>query len=198
MTPANGLNVTWRFGDPTGTADFALTSGLTTDLDPWWEISADPTFETTDYAQTLSGAMPAPTGTLTRLLSTSRLTDGAMPAPMGVLTYVGPGGEERTLTGAMPAATGTLTRLLSAFRSVAGSMPAAAGGLTRALAALRSNAGAMPAPSGTLTRLLSVTRSVAGAMPSPAGMLIAVGPGGGATGSRSGLSLSLSGRLGIY
>jgi hypothetical protein len=36
--------VTLRFGDPTGTADFALTGDLTTDLCPWVELSANLTF----------------------------------------------------------------------------------------------------------------------------------------------------------
>ena len=44
VTPANANNITLRFGDPTGTADFALTSGLTTDLVPWFELSTNVTF----------------------------------------------------------------------------------------------------------------------------------------------------------
>ena len=35
---------TLRLGDPTATADYALTSGLTTDLTPWVELSADLSF----------------------------------------------------------------------------------------------------------------------------------------------------------
>jgi hypothetical protein len=45
VTPANE-NMQMRFGDPTASADFALTSGLTTDLDPWWELSTTLTFGT--------------------------------------------------------------------------------------------------------------------------------------------------------
>jgi hypothetical protein len=46
VTPANtGQNIL-RFGDPTATADFALTSGLTTDLVPWWELSQNVTYGT--------------------------------------------------------------------------------------------------------------------------------------------------------
>lgn len=37
-------DVTWRFGDPSGVDDFALTHNLTTDLCPWVEIAADLTF----------------------------------------------------------------------------------------------------------------------------------------------------------
>lgn len=44
VTPANTNNITLRFGDPVGTADFALTSGLTTDLVPWFEMSTNITF----------------------------------------------------------------------------------------------------------------------------------------------------------
>lgn len=43
VTPANE-NMQLRFGDPSATADFALTEALTTDLDPWWELSANVTF----------------------------------------------------------------------------------------------------------------------------------------------------------
>lgn len=43
VTPANE-NMQMRFGDPTGTADFALTAALTTDLVPWWELSSTLTF----------------------------------------------------------------------------------------------------------------------------------------------------------
>lgn len=37
-----------RFGDPAATADQALTAGLTTDLVPWVELSADLAFDTGD------------------------------------------------------------------------------------------------------------------------------------------------------
>lgn len=46
VTPANSANITLRFGAPTGTADFALTEGLTTDLVPWMELSQTLTFGT--------------------------------------------------------------------------------------------------------------------------------------------------------
>jgi len=46
LTPQSGATGTLRFGDPTGTADFALTSGLTTDLCPWVELSQTLTFGT--------------------------------------------------------------------------------------------------------------------------------------------------------
>jgi hypothetical protein len=46
VTPANAANITLRFGDPTATGDFALTSGLTTDLVPWAELSQTLTFGT--------------------------------------------------------------------------------------------------------------------------------------------------------
>jgi hypothetical protein len=44
VTPANGGNNVLRFGDQSATADFALTSGLTTDLNPWWSLSQNVTF----------------------------------------------------------------------------------------------------------------------------------------------------------
>jgi hypothetical protein len=44
VTPGNLTANTLRFGDPTATADFALTAGLTTDLVPWMELSANLTF----------------------------------------------------------------------------------------------------------------------------------------------------------
>ena len=39
VTPVNEV-MQMRFGDPTATSDFALTSALTTDLCPWMELSA--------------------------------------------------------------------------------------------------------------------------------------------------------------
>jgi len=45
VTPA-AVQVQMRFGDPTATGDFALTAGLTTDLDPWVELSRTVTFGT--------------------------------------------------------------------------------------------------------------------------------------------------------
>lgn len=46
VTPANAANITLRIGGTNSDADFALTSGLTTDLAPWWELSQDITFYT--------------------------------------------------------------------------------------------------------------------------------------------------------
>jgi hypothetical protein len=43
ITPS-ATAVTLRIGDPSATADFALTSGLTTDLCPWVELSRDVSF----------------------------------------------------------------------------------------------------------------------------------------------------------
>lgn len=43
VTPANEI-MQMRVGDPTATADFALTAALTTDLCPWAELSANLTF----------------------------------------------------------------------------------------------------------------------------------------------------------
>jgi hypothetical protein len=45
VTPANEV-MQMRFGDPTGSADFALTAALTTDLVPWGELSENITFGT--------------------------------------------------------------------------------------------------------------------------------------------------------
>lgn len=50
VTPANEV-MQMRVGDPTGTADFALTAALTTDLDPWGELSATLTFGTPAVAE---------------------------------------------------------------------------------------------------------------------------------------------------
>jgi len=44
QTPDTGYDVTIRLGDPSGTADFALTEDLVTDLCPWIELSPDLTF----------------------------------------------------------------------------------------------------------------------------------------------------------
>jgi hypothetical protein len=45
VTPVNET-MQMRFGDPTATADFALTAALTTDLVPWMELTDNLTFGT--------------------------------------------------------------------------------------------------------------------------------------------------------
>jgi hypothetical protein len=45
VTPAAEL-IQMRIGDPSATEDFALTAGLTTDLDPWVQLSRDVEFGT--------------------------------------------------------------------------------------------------------------------------------------------------------
>jgi hypothetical protein len=45
LTPA-AENVQMRIGDPSATADFALTAALTTDLCSWWEVSPTLTYGT--------------------------------------------------------------------------------------------------------------------------------------------------------
>jgi hypothetical protein len=59
ITPANANNITLRFGDPTGTADFALTSGLTTDLVPWFEMSTNVNFGATPLTVSASDDLNA-------------------------------------------------------------------------------------------------------------------------------------------
>lgn len=59
VTPANANNITLRFGDPTGTADFALTSGLTTDLVPWFELSTNVNFAAAPLTQSCSDDLNA-------------------------------------------------------------------------------------------------------------------------------------------
>lgn len=44
VTPDNLVNLIFRFGAPVGTADFARTVGLSTDLVPWFEFSKLITF----------------------------------------------------------------------------------------------------------------------------------------------------------
>jgi hypothetical protein len=45
VTPSVDSDVVVRFGDPVGVDDFALTTGLTTDLCPWLALSCDLSFE---------------------------------------------------------------------------------------------------------------------------------------------------------
>lgn len=56
---SNAYDVTWRFGDPSDTDDFAKTANLTTDLCPWFELSPDLTFAD-------EGGSPPPTMTTMR------------------------------------------------------------------------------------------------------------------------------------
>lgn len=56
VTPTNE-NMQLRFGDPTATADFALTAALTTDLDPWVELSQTITFGAVAAGQPMATRM---------------------------------------------------------------------------------------------------------------------------------------------
>jgi hypothetical protein len=68
VTPANET-MQMRFGDPTGTADFALTSALTTDLVPWVELSQNITFGAAATAASEGVSTTSITGAAKRLLS---------------------------------------------------------------------------------------------------------------------------------
>ena len=54
VTPAAEA-IQMRSGDPTGTSDFALTSGLTTDLDSWFELSQTLTFGPLTFSGPVTG-----------------------------------------------------------------------------------------------------------------------------------------------
>jgi hypothetical protein len=98
VTPANET-MQMRFGDPTGTADFALTSALTTDLDPWGEISANLTFgaPVTDYDAT--GDLDAQSSTISGDATVGRTSTGALAAQSSAISGTGIVG--RTSSGAL-------------------------------------------------------------------------------------------------
>jgi hypothetical protein len=54
VTPDTGATVYHNFGDPSATADYALTAGLTTDLCPWVELSRTVTFAALTTEETAS------------------------------------------------------------------------------------------------------------------------------------------------
>lgn len=172
VTPANAGNITWRFGDPTGTADFALTANLTTDLTPWWEISANPTFATTDNITDLAGSQPASTGNLSRLYSGIRALLGSQPTSTGELDFIPPGPTERTLTGNQPSATSTIARVYSAVRDLVGSQPTSTGISSRLYQAFRVLVGNQPSSTGVLTRLYIALRGLGGSQPSATSTLV--------------------------
>lgn len=70
VTPAAELTQ-MRIGDPSGTADFALTAALTTDLCPWVQLSRDVTF---GAAQTFYQTLPATGVSVLSLLTSLILT----------------------------------------------------------------------------------------------------------------------------
>lgn len=56
-SPSAAGSYTMRFGNPAGTADFARTAALTTDLCPWCELSDDPDLGRGNYAATGYGSL---------------------------------------------------------------------------------------------------------------------------------------------
>jgi hypothetical protein len=106
VTPANET-MQMRVGDPSGTADFALTAALTTDLVPWVELS-----------QTLSFGTPGRTAA-TEGVSTSTVTANAKRL-LAVLAIAGTATTSATIAKATAPTTtradGTSTAVVSAGR----------------------------------------------------------------------------------
>lgn len=79
VTPSTAYDDGLKFGDPSATNDYALTSGLTTDLCPWVELSATLTFGTPATPQLLAGAVAA-TSAAAGALTVSKTLAGAVAA----------------------------------------------------------------------------------------------------------------------
>jgi hypothetical protein len=138
VTPANTNNVTLRFGDPTGTADFALTSGLTTDLVPWAELSQTVTFGSAGAASLTVTAATAPAaGEAVTLDAASILTvtAAASPAAGGTVALAGAGRLPVTEASAPAAADGAFTAAATLAVTPAGAPAAADVALTAATTA---------------------------------------------------------------
>lgn len=79
VTPSTSYDDGLKFGDPSATADYALTSGLTTDLCPWVELSATLTFGTPVTPQELEGSV-AGTSSAAGSIRVSKAAAGAVSA----------------------------------------------------------------------------------------------------------------------
>jgi hypothetical protein len=98
VTPANET-MQMRFGDPTGTEDFAFTSALTTDLVPWGEISSDLTFGAPVVDYDATGDLDAQSAAMAGDATVGRTSTGALAAQSSAIAGTGIVG--RTSTGAL-------------------------------------------------------------------------------------------------
>ncbi len=145
VTPANEV-MQMRFGDPSATADFALTAGLTTDLDPWMELSANLTFGTPTTPQAVDGSLSfsGAAGKYTRSVRT------------GALSFTGSAGKwTRAARAGVLAFSGALVRGKLSIKALAGAFSAAGAMVKRTMA---TRAGSLSV-SGTVVKYSQVRRT---------------------------------------
>jgi hypothetical protein len=158
VTPANET-MQMRVGDPTGTADFALTAALTTDLDPWGEFSQNLTFG----APATSSAAGVATTTVTR--GAKRLI--AAIAAAGVATcavtasIISPPADTTATAEGTSSATASIGRLRGATVSTSGT-GATTVTISRAPIARTAAASGLSTATASLTAQRRGTASVAG------------------------------------
>lgn len=172
QSPGAGAQGTLRFGDPIGTADFALTTGLATDLVSWLELSTTLTF-----SQEL---VPLSDG------------DGevlAVPSAKGAMVPLGDGGSEALAAGSKLAAAPALGE--------GGSEAAAAASAKGAIVGLAEGSCevlGVTQPQGQLVAIAEGGSEALG-VPSAKGALVPLGDGGSealAAGSKLAAALAIA------
>lgn len=96
VTPALEA-IQMRFGDPSGTADFALTAALTTDLCPWVELSRTVSVGYRDATAESATATDAQDATITHAATEAESGTG-VDTPSAIMTALASGSESGTGT----------------------------------------------------------------------------------------------------
>ena len=118
VTPAAEA-IQMRSGDPTATADFALTSALTTDLDPWFELSQTLTFGPLTFSGPVTG-----TGLSTAKIGSKRGI-GAVSLASGLST-ASAGAKRGIVAGVVASALAVAAMTVLQIRPVSGSVTGSA------------------------------------------------------------------------
>lgn len=113
----------------------------------------------TAYTQSVAGAFPALSGTITRL--TGKRVAGALPAPSGIAVKR----TNKSVSGALPAPSGNIAKQIG--KAISGVFASPSGVISKLIAKVVT--GALPAPSGLASTGGSFSVTPSGAFPSPTG-----------------------------
>jgi hypothetical protein len=127
VTPANET-MQMRFGDPTGTADFALTPTLTTDLCPWGEISSNLTFGTPTTNFDATGDLDSQSSTVSGSVTVQRTSTGGLAAQSADVD--GTATRSNATTGGLAAQSATVSGSVTVQRTATGALAAQSGAVS--------------------------------------------------------------------
>jgi hypothetical protein len=123
VTPANET-MQMRFGDPTGTADFAFSAALTTDLCPWGEISSTITFGTPTTNFDATGDLDSQSSTVSGSVTVQRTSTGGLAAQSADVD--GTATRSNATTGGLAAQSATISGTATVNRAATGALAAGA------------------------------------------------------------------------